>query len=142
MVTYGEVATNKLDKNLQSLEEAIRRCDERLWRSEDLARTGWGAARQAYHAVESVDFYSRLSPSGFKFFQRLRANWEDDPVEDMPSREDLLAYLTGVRNRAVKHLASITPEAFLAPGGFDGTGPRPWIPRCITYAICSNTSVR
>lgn len=120
--TIGEVVACQLERSLQSLEEAINRCDERLWRCEDGGHGVWGVARQAYHAIESVDFYSRLSPAGFEFSRQLGANWEDDPVDGLPSREALLAYVSDVRTRAARHLAGVTSEAFLAADGFPGTG--------------------
>ncbi len=122
VATIGEIVARQLERSLQSLEEGVSRCNDRLWRSEDGDRGAWGVARQAYHAVESVDYYSRSSPAGFRFSRRLGSSWEDDRVDNLPSRKALLAYLSEVRMRAANHLAGMTPDAFLAPDGFPGTG--------------------
>ncbi|MDA8215997.1 MAG: DinB family protein [Dehalococcoidales bacterium] len=122
MPSLGETLADQLDRSLDTLEEAIRRCDEVTWRAED-AEGGWGIARQAYHAVESVDYLSPNTPEGFKFFRRLGSNWESSPAEAMPSREEVLAYLAEVKREARSRLEARTIDVFMTADGFgEGTG--------------------
>jgi uncharacterized damage-inducible protein DinB len=79
--------------------------------------------RQAYHAVEAIEYYLSEYPGEFKWGHRFGGDWENTRPEDLPTQEQMLAYLDEMRSTVDGWLQRLGDEGLLAPQkGFPWTG--------------------
>ena len=68
----------------------------------------------AYHALETIDFYTSDQPADeFPWGNRFGVDWEDQRSELLPRQEDLIAYLEEVESR-LAHVEEPFGELLLA----------------------------
>ena len=80
-------------------------------------------ARQVYHAVETADFYSDISPDDFPLGQRFDGGCFDSPPEELPTREQVREYHDEVRMKVTDWIRGLDAPAILArEKSFPGTG--------------------
>jgi uncharacterized damage-inducible protein DinB len=113
-------------RTFDMLREAIEALPDEQWRVAD--EDDLIPARQALHIIESSAFYSgEWTGKKFPSNERLGCNWELSAADELPSRQDVLAYLDEAKTKI---------EAWLTKRGDDGllgepTDTRfPWTGRC------------
>ncbi|GAF93600.1 unnamed protein product [marine sediment metagenome] len=82
--------------------------------------------RQAYHAIESVEYYLSEYPGEFKWGHRFDGDWEGMPAGELPTQEEVLDYLDEMQATVDAWLKGLGDEGLLAPQkGFPWTGKTP-----------------
>jgi len=99
------------------LRDGISKCSEELWRDRDNPRSA--PSRLVYHTVQTVEYYLG-DTRDFDWNARFSVNWEYGNIDDLPSREQLLAYIDEIEAAVQQRLQNATPEQLAGPD------PGPW----------------
>ena len=81
------------------LEEIMDKTDDAYWNS-----PGDGyfiPARQAYHAIQAVDYYTEPTQEGFNW-GKFDISWSRTPGEDLLNKEQFRTYLSDIRGKVEK----------------------------------------
>jgi hypothetical protein len=120
MTTITSELIEQYDRAWAMLRATIERITDERWRSGDAP--GLVPARWALHAIETVAFYMRPTPDGFRWNARFGVD-SDAPADRLPSRADVLAYLEEVRADARATLERMSDSDLLeATNAFPWTG--------------------
>ncbi len=116
----GTVLARQFDRMWGTLREAIPRMSDAQWRQSDC---DWLApVRLAYHLVETADFYRGESSRGFGWGS-LGGDWEDSPVDALPTQAEVRALLDRVEPLVRAWLTETADADFLtAEEDFAWTG--------------------
>ena len=118
-VGLSAVLIRQFERSWRMLEEAAESFSAEEWRRGEIDYLT--PARLTYHILEAAEFYSGESSEGFPWGHRFGCDWEGGELEELPTQEDVLAYLADVRPQVETWLndvdLSATDEAFPWPGG-------------------------
>jgi len=104
------------------IDKAVRACPESLWDAQGDGAPFW---QQAYHTLQSVDFYFSETPKSFRppaWAEPKMGNLKETPAAS-PTRRRILAYLRETRNRGKALLDSLASAPLDAANPFEWTGP-------------------
>jgi uncharacterized damage-inducible protein DinB len=115
--TIGEVLARQYDRVWNSLRDAVSKLSDQQWRTSDC---DWLAPiRQAYHLVDTAEFYTRRSPKEGDD----SLDWANGPIGQLPSQEQLLAFIDRVQPIVREWLTACGDGAFMsAEAEFHWTG--------------------
>jgi hypothetical protein len=106
--TIGEVLARQFERVFGSLRDALSKMDDQQYRASDCE---WLAPiRQAYHLVETAEFYTNQSVDE----GAPPLDWDNGPVEALPSKSELIAYLDRVQPRVCQWLTGTPDDVFLS----------------------------
>ena len=109
--TIGEVLARQYDRVWGTLRDAISQLSDEQWRASECA---WLApVRQAYHLVETAEFYGGETSKGYKFGS-LGGNWEESPAAELPAQQQVLELIDRVQPRLRRWLTECSDSDFLA----------------------------
>ena len=124
MATIGEELAEQFRRSWLMLRGAVDECTDEIWRTDDGPEKA--PARWALHVIEAADFYIGESPDSFRWSGRFEADWEGAPAERLPSRDQILEYLSEVEPRMDDWLRGLSDEALTSqPNPFPWTGATP-----------------
>ena len=93
--------------------EAIETIPDEHWRTGEIDYLI--PARLMLHAVETIDFYSNKSPKEFTHGHRFNIDkWEKATPDQLPSKDQLRAYLDEVKDKTESWLEGLEDEDFLS----------------------------
>lgn len=93
-------------------DDALENIPEEHWRAGEIDYLI--PARQVYHAVETADFYSDISPDDFPLGQRFDGGCFDSPPEELPTREQVREYHDEVRMKVTDWIRGLDAPGILA----------------------------
>lgn len=116
MSATGEVIANQFARAWAMLRTIITECPATQWQSPSSANDPFFVpARHALHVVETVDYYTSDSPNDYSWGHRFGVDWETAPAENLPAKEDLLAWadeIGGHLQLKLRHIPVSAPSAF------------------------------
>ena len=120
VVTIGQTLAEQYDRVWGTLRDALGKMSDQQWRESDC---DWlTPVRQAYHIVETAEFYAGAKGQGYKWGS-LGGNWEESPSAELPSQAQMLAFLERVQATVRKWLVECGDAEYLLPeAGFAWTG--------------------
>ena len=104
----------------RTLAEAIAQCDDAEWTrgGKDMATP----ARAAIHTIETAEFYTREQIDGFTWGHRFSLDCEQAEATDLPSRQQVLAYLDEVATTTSNSLSALSDADLSRATAFPWTG--------------------
>jgi uncharacterized damage-inducible protein DinB len=109
--TVGETLAEQFSRTWEMTREIVTQCPEDHWRNGGVPRHV--PARWVLHAVETADFYARPGNGGWTWGDRFGVDWKTARPDELPSREDMLAYLEEVRRRLDTWLRAAADDELL-----------------------------
>ena len=119
MPVAGDALANQFQRAWEMLRGVVRRVPEDRWHADDDRKLT--PARWALHTVETVDSYMGTSMDGYPWGKRF-CDWEGGEAEELPTRDELLAYADEVAGKLDERLRGLTEEAAAAESPFHWTG--------------------
>ncbi|HJN14744.1 MAG TPA: DinB family protein, partial [Armatimonadota bacterium] len=119
MPTTGEALADQFDRCWEMLRSSARRISPDRWRKDDNAKLN--PARWALHAVEAAEWYERDDPDGFPWGKRF-GDWERGSADQLPTQDELIAYIDEVAATLGAHLRASTDEDLAAASPYPWTG--------------------
>jgi hypothetical protein len=119
MSTIGESFAAQYARCWEMLRDVVDRTPEDRWRPDDNPQLT--PARWALHAVQAVDAYRNTSLEEVDWTPRF-CDWESGSPEELPTREQLLAYLDEIASALDTRLRGMADAEMLAPSPFHWTG--------------------
>lgn len=93
MSSTGAAIAEQFSRTWSMLREAVSLYPPERWTtSEPSFEPTLAPARQALHAVETVEYYLSDDPDGFSWGARFGVDWESGDVDRLPSQQDILVY--------------------------------------------------
>jgi len=120
MTTVGTAIAEQFARAWTMLRSAISNFPAEQWRAGDDAYLI--PSRLAYHAVETADFYSRETPEDFPWGQRFGVDWAEASPEQLPTQEQILAYLDDVQPKLDAWLRKAQDTELMAENTFPWAG--------------------
>jgi hypothetical protein len=111
--TIGPALAEQFALTWEMLRNAVMQCPDDHWRNGGVPKHV--PARWVLHAVEAADAYSSPSPKHFSPGARFGLDWETARPDQLPPREEMLAYLDEVRRWLDGQLRA-TPDAEFLKG--------------------------
>jgi hypothetical protein len=93
--TLNEILKRQFERSWKVVSEALQSFSPEEWTAGDVDYLT--PARTAYHIVETAEFYSSDSPDGFPWGHRFGCDWEGAQPDELPAREEIIAYMAEVR---------------------------------------------
>jgi hypothetical protein len=94
----AQAISGQFRRALKMLREAVQAFPVEEWRAGD--NHYLRPAGLAYHALETIDFYTSDRPaSQFPWGNRFGADWEDPRSELLPPQEDVITYLDEIESK-------------------------------------------
>ncbi|MBM3476719.1 MAG: DinB family protein [Armatimonadetes bacterium] len=119
MPPIGDSLAAQFARCWEMLRDVVRKTPEERWRAD--ANPQFTPARWALHAVQAVDAYQCTSLAEVDWTPRF-CHGLDGPVEQLPTRDQLLTYLDEVAASLETRLCGMTDEEMLSPPPFHWTG--------------------
>ena len=111
-MTIAESIAGDFARTWKMYRSAINDIPERHWRSGD--DNYLIPARLVYHVIETAGYYSGRTPKEFEWGHRFGVDWESATPEQLPTKDQALAYLEDVQARVDTWLRGMDDSHLLA----------------------------
>ena len=123
-MTIGTEVSAQFARTWRVLREQLAALRPEDWRAADDRYLV--PASLALHLVDTAHFYASPSRESHHLTKPITVDWEDAAPEELPSREDILAYAADVEAMVAAWLEGATDEELLGPNDpFPWTGKTP-----------------
>ena len=108
-----ESIIENLSLTWQMYKEAINNIPDKEWKTGEIDYLI--PARQILHGIETLDFYSTITPDVYKHGYRFNLDWQRVSADQLPSKAQLDAYLDEVKEKMETWINGLDDELFHSP---------------------------
>ena len=119
MSTLADAIAEQHDRAWEMFRQTIARIPEDKWRCDDDPKLN--PARRGLHAVEAADWYETLAFDQVQWGVRF-CDWEGGTPDQLPTKAELLEYLSEVAEKLDKRIRGMSDEELCAPPPYHWTG--------------------
>jgi len=94
-------------------QDAVNNIPNEHWRTGDIEHLI--PARIVYHVLDCADFYSNPTPKGYVWGHRFNFDWGKASPKQLPTKDQIRAYLEEMITKVDRWLQGFTDEDFLSP---------------------------